>query len=78
LNKKARSKKRAGGDRHYDPDLLEGRFEVDVYRIERQEGEEETDISAKAFDFSRASIDALRAQGKSDADRQIAAGKIEW
>jgi NTE family protein len=78
LNKKARSKKRDGGDRHYDPDLLEGRFEVDVYRIERQEGEEETDISAKAFDFSRASIDALRAQGKSDADRQIAAGKIEW
>jgi NTE family protein len=72
----AKSTSRGGKERYYG-DLLEGHFDVEVFRIERSE-DDETDIFGKAFDFSYKTIDQLRQQGEQDALRQIEEEKIKW
>jgi len=76
LDIEAKSKSRDGKVRHYG-DLLEGHFDVEVYRIERSE-DDETDIFGKAFDFSYKTIDQLRQQGEQDTLNQIDKRKIIW
>lgn len=76
LSSDAKSSSRDGGDRQYR-NLLEGRFDVQIYRIER-EADERYDIYGKAFDFSTISINKLLQQGEQDALRHIKDGKIEW
>jgi NTE family protein len=76
LGTKAKSTSRSGKIRHYE-DLLEGHFDVEVFRIERSE-DNETDIFGKAFDFSYKTIDQLRQQGEQDTLSQIDAGRIRW
>jgi NTE family protein len=73
----ARSRSRDGKYRTYR-DLLEGHFEVEVFRIERSEDKEEkrsrqieTDIYGKAFDFSSKTIEELRREGENDTLKQI-------
>lgn len=72
----AKSSSRDGRERQYRG-LLEGRFDVQVYRIEK-EADERYDIYGKAFDFSTLTIDKLLKQGEQDALRHIEAGKIKW
>lgn len=76
LGTTAKSTSRGGKERHYR-DLLEGHFDVEVFRIERSE-DDETDIFGKAFDFSYKTIDQLRRQGEQDTLRQINEGRIKW
>jgi hypothetical protein len=76
LNSPAKSTSRDGGDRQYK-DLLKGRFDVQVYRIER-EADEKYDIYGKAFDFSAVTIAKLLQQGEREAVRHIEEGKIAW
>ena len=76
LNSPAKSSSRDGGDRQYG-DLLKGRFDVQVYRIER-EADEKYDIYGKAFDFSAVTIAKLLQQGEQKAMRHIEEGKIAW
>jgi hypothetical protein len=76
LGTTAKSTSRGGNERHYR-DLLEGHFDVEVFRIERLE-EDENDIFGKAFDFSQKTIDQLRQQGEKDTLRQIEEGRIKW
>jgi NTE family protein len=76
LGTTAKSTSRGGKERHYG-DLLEGHFDVEVFRIERSE-DDETDIFGKAFDFSYRTIDQLRQQGEQDALRQIEEERIKW
>lgn len=76
LDTKAKSMTRDGRDRHYS-DLLDGRFEVEVFRIERM-ADAKTDIYAKAFDFSATSIKELLAQGEIDTIKQIKTDRIKW
>ena len=76
MGTKAKSTSRSGKVRHYE-DLLEGHFDVEVFRIERSE-DDETDIFGKAFDFSYKMIDQLRQQGERDTLNQIDAGRIRW
>ncbi len=76
LGKPAKSSSRGGRVRYYG-DLLEGHFDVEVFRIERSE-DDETDIFGKAFDFSYKTIDQLRQQGEQDTLDQIDAGRISW
>jgi NTE family protein len=76
LGTSAKSTSRGGKERHYR-DLLEGHFDVEVFRIERSE-DDETDIFGKAFDFSYRTIDQLRMQGEQDTLRQIKEGRIKW
>lgn len=70
MNEPARSTARDGGDRHYS-DLLESKFEVNVYRIERQA--DKRDIYGKAFDFTADTIKELLEQGENET-----VDKIEW
>ena len=58
-------------------DLLEGHFDVEVFRIECSE-DDETDIFGKDFDFSYKTIDQLRRQGEQDTLSQIEKGRIKW
>ena len=76
LGSPAKSSSRDGAERQYG-DLLRGRFDVQVYRIER-EADERYDIYGKAFDFSAISIDELLQQGEQDALIHIKEGKIAW
>jgi NTE family protein len=76
LGTKAKSTSRSSKIRHYE-DLLEGYFDVEVFRIERSE-DNETDIFGKAFDFSYKTIDQLRQQGERDTLSQIDVGRIGW
>jgi hypothetical protein len=76
LGTPAKSSSRGGKERHYR-DLLEGHFDVEVFRIERSE-DDETDIFGKAFDFSYKTIDQLRMQGEQDTLRQIKEERIKW
>ena len=76
LGTKAKSTSRNGKVRHYE-DLLEGHFDVEVFRIERSE-DDETDIFGKAFDFSYKTINQLRQQGEQDTLNQIDTGRIRW
>lgn len=80
LGTKAKSMSRDGKDRFYGTDLLEGKFEVEVYRIERSEDKdkEDTDISGKAFDFSSRSINQLRDEGEKHVLDLIETRQIEW
>jgi NTE family protein len=78
LEKVPKSRKRNGKPRKYR-DLLEGTFEVEVYRIQRSEDNkendiygEETDIYGKAFDFSKKTIEDLMDQGARNARSEIA------
>jgi predicted acylesterase/phospholipase RssA len=76
LNLPARSSSRDGRGRQYR-DLLDGRFDVKIYRIER-EADEKYDIYGKAFDFSAATIANLLQQGEQDALRHIEEGSMAW
>ncbi|MGI0004914.1 MAG: hypothetical protein ACREAI_00770, partial [Nitrososphaera sp.] len=76
LDTKAKSMSRDGRERHYS-DLLDGRFEVQVYRIERM-ADGKRDIYGKAFDFSAVSIAELMDQGEKDALKHIEDEKIAW
>lgn len=76
LGSPAKSSSRDGAERQYG-ELLRGRFDVQVYRIER-EADERYDIYGKAFDFSTISIDELLQQGEQDALIHIKEGKIAW
>lgn len=85
----ARSRSRDGKPRTYK-ELLEGHFEVEVFRIEHSEDKEdkrsrqiETDIYGKAFDFSSKTIEELRREGEDDTVKQISfhindPRKITW
>jgi NTE family protein len=76
LDSVAKSSSRDGQERQYRG-LLNGRFEVQVYRIER-EADERYDIYGKAFDFSAVTINELLEQGEQDALRHMEDGKIAW
>jgi predicted acylesterase/phospholipase RssA len=76
LDTKAKSMSRDGRDRYYT-DLLDGRFEVEVFRIDKSADEKE-DIFGKAFDFSATTIKKLLAQGETDAIEHIRSGRIRW
>ncbi|HZD36955.1 MAG TPA: patatin-like phospholipase family protein [Nitrososphaeraceae archaeon] len=74
LNTEGKSRTRDHGKKREYKELLEGHFEVEVFRIERSE-DHETDIYGKAFDFSRRTIDQLRIEGYKDANNSK---DIEW
>ncbi|MEO9320924.1 MAG: patatin-like phospholipase family protein [Nitrososphaera sp.] len=69
LNKdrKLRSEDRAGHSRRNYRELLEGRFEVNVVRIDRQD--DGNTIFGKHADFSATTIDSLIEAGRRDANR---------
>ena len=87
LNTFGRSKSRNGGHNRNYNELLEGHFDVELFRIERLE-KEETDIYGKAFDFSSKTIKQLRHKGEEDTKlrhkgeedtiKQIEGRKIRW
>lgn len=73
-----RSKSRDGDHNRKYSELLEGHFDVEVFRIERLE-KDETDIYGKAFDFSSKTIRQLSEKGEQDTIKQIEeGGKIRW
>jgi predicted acylesterase/phospholipase RssA len=74
LNTEGKSRTRDDRKKRKYKDLLEGHFEVEVFRIERSE-DHETDIYGKAFDFSRQTIDQLRMEGEEDT---INRKDIDW
>jgi hypothetical protein len=59
-----RSKHRSGYDRHYR-DLINGRFDVNVKRIDRKQNVE-LDISSKMLDYSTDTIRQLMQDGYDD------------
>jgi len=64
-----RSKHRSGDDRHYR-DLINGRFDVNVKRIERKQNVE-LDISSKMLDYSTDTIRQLIQDGYDDSKNSL-------
>jgi hypothetical protein len=64
LKTEAKSSHRGGGPREYQ-DLIKGRFEINVIRIERTSNIE-NDISNKLFDYSTDTIKQLTKDGFED------------
>ena len=62
-----RSKHRTGPDRQYR-DLINGRFDVDVHRIERKQNVE-LDIYSKMLDYSTETIQQLMQDGFDDTEK---------
>jgi NTE family protein len=68
-NTEAKSSHRNGKPRTYQ-DLLKGRFDINVTRIQRTDNAD-SDISTKLFDYSAATINQLRQDGYHDAQKAI-------
>jgi hypothetical protein len=68
LKTQAKSIHHAGEPREYQ-DLLRGRFNIDITRIERTDNV--NDISNKLFDYSADTITQLRQDGYNDALMKI-------
>jgi hypothetical protein len=65
----AKSSHRNGKPRIYQ-DLLKGRFDINVTRIQRTDNAD-SDISTKLFDYSAATIKQLREDGYHDAYKAL-------
>ena len=65
LKTEAKSSRRSGDPRQYQ-DLIKGRFEINVIRIERTSSID-NDISNKLFDYSTDTIKQLTSDGFEDA-----------
>ncbi len=69
LSRTAKSTHRSGLKRSYN-DLIQGRFSINVKRIERTRNVD-YDISNKLFDYSRDTIKQLREDGYYDAEKLL-------
>jgi hypothetical protein len=67
LSETKRSKHRTGPERHYR-DLINGRFDVDVHRIERMQNVK-LDIYSKMLDYSTETIKQLMQDGYDDTEK---------